>query len=117
MPRPDELTKAIAQFNRGEYYACHDTLEALWTEASEPNRTFYQGLLQIAVACYHASRGNSRGAILLLGEGTHRLQQCPPDYWGIDVAGLIATAITLQGQLQAQAPPSVTLHIDCLSPG
>jgi len=27
------------QFNQGQFYACHDTLEALWMEASEPQRT------------------------------------------------------------------------------
>nr|WP_298976038.1 DUF309 domain-containing protein [uncultured Thermosynechococcus sp.] len=40
----------------------------------EPERRFYQGLLQIAVACHHLSRGNQRGAILLLGEGRSALQ-------------------------------------------
>lgn len=40
----------------------------------EPERRFYQGLLQIAVACHHLSRGNLRGAILLLGEGRSALQ-------------------------------------------
>jgi len=109
------LQKAIAQFNNGEYYACHDTLEALWTEASEPDRTFYQGLLQIAVACYHASRGNQRGAILLLGEGTHRLRQCPPNHYGLDLTALIVAATTLQAQLQDQESALIPLHIDRLT--
>ncbi|WP_448524863.1 DUF309 domain-containing protein [Parathermosynechococcus lividus] len=111
----DPLQQAIAQFNSGQYYACHDTLEALWLEATEPDRTLYQGLLQLAVACYHASRSNCRGAILLLGEGTRRLQQCDPTHYGLDLKALIAAAMTLQAQLHAQAPPSIVLHIDRLN--
>lgn len=97
---PPELALAIGQFNRGEFYACHDTLEALWLEASEPERTFYQGLLQIAVACYHLSRGNQRGAILLLGEGRRRLEQCDPDFCGLDLTAFLTAVAALQAQLQ-----------------
>jgi len=90
----------VAEFNRGEFYACHDTLEALWTEANEPERTFFQGLLQLAVACYHLERQNQRGAILLLGEGCRRLQPYLPDYGGIDLEALITQAQALLLSLQ-----------------
>ncbi|AHB87950.1 protein of unknown function DUF309 [Thermosynechococcus sp. NK55a] len=111
-----ELALAIAQFNSGEFYACHDTLEALWLEASEPEGTFYQGLLQIAVACYHLSRGNQRGAILLLAEGRRRLEQCDPDYQGLDLAAFLAGVAELQAQLHlAKTPldsaPKIQLHL------
>ena len=55
---PDEFWQGVEQFNAGQYYACHDTLEALWIEAAEPEKTFYQGILQIAVALYHLSNHN-----------------------------------------------------------
>ena len=57
-----EFWQGVQQFNQREYYACHDTLEAIWMEASEPEKTFYQGILQIAVALYHLSNQNLRGA-------------------------------------------------------
>ncbi|MEY3826619.1 MAG: hypothetical protein RLZZ148_1435, partial [Cyanobacteriota bacterium] len=41
--------QGVSEFNLGEFYACHDTLEALWMESSEPTKSFYQGILQIAV--------------------------------------------------------------------
>ncbi|WJI26523.1 DUF309 domain-containing protein [Thermosynechococcus sp. B3] len=110
---PPELALAIGQFNRGEFYACHDTLEALWLEASEPERTFYQGLLQIAVACYHLSRGNQRGAILLLGEGRRRLEQCDPDFCGLDLTAFLTAVAALQAQLQTplDSEPKIQLHL------
>ncbi|WP_156120693.1 DUF309 domain-containing protein [Neosynechococcus sphagnicola] len=93
---------AIAQFNRGEFYDCHDTLEALWVESSDPLRRFYQGLLQIAVACYHLSNQNLRGAAILLGEGLQRLQSYPSDYGGIDLEQLLGDTAGLLAQIQAQ---------------
>ncbi|AXY67405.1 DUF309 domain-containing protein [Thermosynechococcus sichuanensis E542] len=112
MMRP-ELALAITQFNNGEFYACHDTLEALWLEASEPERTFYQGLLQIAVACYHLRRGNQRGAILLLGEGRRRLEQCDPDVCGLDLTTFLTAVAALQVQLQTplDSEPKIQLHL------
>ncbi|NJL67870.1 MAG: DUF309 domain-containing protein [Microcoleus sp. SM1_3_4] len=37
---PAEFWQGIAQFNSQEFYACHDTLEALWMEAGEPEKLF-----------------------------------------------------------------------------
>ena len=55
---PQEFWEGVEQFNLGQFYACHDTLEALWIEALEPEKTFYQGILQIAVALYHLENEN-----------------------------------------------------------
>jgi len=82
---PAEFWQGVEQFNRGEFYACHDTFEALWTEAHEPDRTFYQGLLQIAVGLYHLSNHNWQGAATLLGEANGRLRPYDADYGGVDL--------------------------------
>jgi uncharacterized protein len=82
---PDEFWDGIEQFNQGEYYACHDTLEAIWIEAPTSDKNFYQGILQIAVALYHLGNGNWRGCVILMGEGLNRLQKYESDYGGIDV--------------------------------
>ncbi|MBD2773113.1 DUF309 domain-containing protein [Iningainema tapete] len=86
---PQQFWQGVEQFNAGEFYACHDTLEALWIEATEPEKTFYQGILQIAVALYHLGNGNLRGAAILLGEGRNRLRRYPSIYSGIDVDELL----------------------------
>ena len=56
--RPEALWQGISQFNDGEFYACHDTLEAIWMEAQIPEKPFFQGILQLAVALYHLSNHN-----------------------------------------------------------
>ncbi|NEO32614.1 MAG: DUF309 domain-containing protein [Symploca sp. SIO3C6] len=95
-----EFLKGVEQFNQQDFYACHDTLEALWMEALEPQKRFYQGVLQIAVACYHLSNLNWRGAVVLLGEGIRRLRDYQPIYEGIDVTKLLTHSAKLLTSLQ-----------------
>lgn len=90
----------VAQFNQQEFYACHDTLEAIWMEAMDPQRTFYQGILQIAVALYHLGNANLRGATILLGEGLNRLRRYQPIYAQVDVAALVTQSTELLTRLQ-----------------
>ncbi len=97
---PPEFWQGVEQFNSGQFYACHDTLEALWIEASEPEKTFYQGVLQIAVALYHLGNANWRGAVILLGEGSSRLRRYPSVYSSIDVDELLSQSAALLSELQ-----------------
>ncbi len=83
------LGEGIALFNQGEYYACHDVLEAIWMEANTLEKPFYQGILQIAVGLYHLGNHNWQGASILLGEGVNRLRSFEPTYGGIDVERLV----------------------------
>ncbi|AUT02536.1 hypothetical protein CLI64_20270 [Nostoc sp. CENA543] len=100
---PLEYWQGVEQFNAGQFYACHDTLEALWIEATEPEKTFYQGILQIAVALYHMGNRNWRGAAILLGEGSNRLRRYPSIYGGIDVDELLSQSAILLKAIQAIA--------------
>ncbi len=103
----EEFWQGVEQFNQGYFYACHDTIEALWMEAKEPEKTFYQGILQIAVALYHLSNSNWRGAVILLGEGINRLQRYPATYAEIDVDELLASSATLLSTLQQSGPERI----------
>ena len=104
---PETFWQGVEQFNQQQFYACHDTLEALWMEASEPERQFYQGILQIAVGCYHLSNWNWRGAVILLGEGSKRLSDYQPCYESIDVDSLLVESIELLQALQKLKPEKI----------
>ena len=104
---PQEFWQGVEQFNSGEFYACHDTLEALWIEAGEPDKTFYQGILQIAVALYHLENRNWRGAVILLGEGSNRLRRYPSSYGGVDVDELLSQSAVLLTTLQQIGPDKI----------
>ncbi|MGB3655157.1 MAG: DUF309 domain-containing protein [Rivularia sp. (in: cyanobacteria)] len=97
---PQEFWQGVELFNTGQFYACHDTLEALWMESTEPDKSFYQGILQISVALYHLGNANVRGAIILLGEGSNRLARYPAVYSQVDVDELLEQSIALLKALQ-----------------
>ncbi|NEO53945.1 MAG: DUF309 domain-containing protein [Okeania sp. SIO3B5] len=104
---PQEFWQGIAEFNQQEFYKCHDTLEALWMESGEPERTFYQGVLQIAVGLYHAGNENWRGAVMLLGEGIRKLNYYLPSYFEIDVDKLLTESTELLKNLQESGPENI----------
>jgi uncharacterized protein len=110
-----EWLQGVAEFNAREYYACHDTLEALWMDSIDPDKKFYQGVLQIAVACYHLHNRNWRGAVTLLGEGIGRLPYYQPVYAGIDVAKLIGDSSNLLKILQSIGIDGIGDFVDRLA--
>ncbi len=115
---PDSsLALAIRQFNQQDFYACHDTLEALWIEAPTDDKKFYQGLLQVAVAYYHLGNSNWRGAVVLLGEGRFRLLAYAPTYAGIDIEQLRDDTQSLLTDLQAIEPAQVDILVTALVSG
>jgi predicted metal-dependent hydrolase len=99
--------EAIAQFNSGDYYACHDTLEAIWNDAWQSDRAFYQGILQIAVGLYHLKSQNWHGAAILLGEGTSRLPAYLPDYQSIDVEALLTDSLFILQKVQTNGKEGI----------
>jgi hypothetical protein len=65
-PPPPRLRRGVEQFNRGEFFEQHETLELEWLAERDPVRYLYQGILQIGVGVEHLRRGNARGAAQLL---------------------------------------------------
>lgn len=112
----DPFWQGLDQFNRGEFYACHDTLEAIWMVAPIPEKPFFQGILQLAVALYHLSNHNWQGAAILLGEGIRRLEPFEPTYREIDVSDLLDRASLWLDTLQQLGPTQVSRLAAALIP-
>jgi predicted metal-dependent hydrolase len=89
---PPALLKGIAQFNRGEFFEQHETLEELWRAEARPVRELYRGILQIGVAFHHLRRLNYHGVVYMLSRGRNYLRPFAPVCQGVDVAHLIAAA-------------------------
>jgi predicted metal-dependent hydrolase len=101
---PRLLVDGIAQFNRGEYFEQHETLETLWRAEPGPVRRLYQGILQIGVAFHHARRGNHHGVTVMLERGLRNVRPYAPACQGVDVARLIAETERAQEALAALGP-------------
>ncbi len=96
---PALVWRGIEEFNRGEYFEQHETLEIAWRREPGPVRDLYQGILQIGVACYQIERGNFPGALKMLERGLRRLRPFAPERLGIDLARLIADAERLRDEV------------------
>ncbi len=112
---PEAFWQGLEEFNRQEFYACHDTLEPLWIEANQPLRFFYQGILQLAVAYYHLHNQNWQGAVTLLGQGLQRLDYFLPEYVGVNVQALVSQSSAILQQLH-QLPGQDLQHFSCQLP-
>ncbi len=71
---------AMAQFNRHDFWVCHETLETEWLQATGPLKTFLQGIIQVAAGFHHVTHGNRRGALNLLAYALDKLQSISPEY-------------------------------------
>lgn len=104
---PAELLLGIEEFNRGEFFEQHETLEGIWIKEPDGVRYLYQGILQVGVGFYHWQRGNWRGAVAKLGQGLAKLEPYRPECMGVDVERLVRETRTLRDQLQALGPENL----------
>ena len=78
-----QLARGVAHFNAREFFEAHEVWEELWLAAREPEKTFLQGLIQVAAAFHHHARENARGAKSLLAAGVAKLEGFAEDHRGI----------------------------------
>lgn len=102
--RRPELLAGVQQYNDGYFFEAHETLEDLWYVCPLPARTFLQGVIQLAAAFVHLSRREYPGTIRLLAASLSKLEQFPPTYLGVDVAGLVPDVRRAREELIALGP-------------
>ena len=101
---PPLLLEGIAQFNRGEYFEQHETLELLWRAEPRDVRRLYQGILQIGVAFHHLRRLNHHGTVYMLTRGARHLAPFAPRCQGVDVEALLADAAAALTEVERLGP-------------
>jgi uncharacterized protein len=84
----EKFKRGIELFNSGEFFQAHEAWEEIWLSATEPEKTFLQGLIQLAAAFHHGKRGNLAGMKSLLEAGLAKLEKFPADCRGIRLAEL-----------------------------
>jgi predicted metal-dependent hydrolase len=92
MKESEQFRRGIALFNARKFFEAHEAWEELWLIEPEPEKTFLQGLIQLAAAFHHHGRGNPRGAQSLLAAGLAKLRRFPDDHRGLALAALRADA-------------------------
>jgi uncharacterized protein len=103
------LERGLELIAVGEFFAAHEELEDEWREAPQAERDFLQGLVHVAVAWYHAGRGNRPGCERQLAKAARRLGPYAPQHRGVDVEAALrsvaaAQALVADGDLQLPPP-------------
>ncbi len=101
---PPRMFHAIEQFNRGEYFEQHETLEELWIEEPRELRRLYQGILKIGVGFYKLRLGNYRGTVNHIRGGIAYLQRFSDVCLGVDIARLVREATSVLDAVLALGP-------------
>lgn len=83
MKESEQFRRGVALFNARKFFEAHEVWEELWLTESEPEKTFLQGLIQLAAAFHHSERGNSRGGQSLFAAGIVKLNRFPDDHRGL----------------------------------
>jgi Domain of unknown function (DUF309) len=94
----------VAFFNRGEFRACVDPLEALYFGRGRSK--FYQGLIQFTVALLQLRREMARSPRVLLTKAHALLAPFAPVHRGLDVIQVMAW---IEGLLAMLPPGAIDL--------
>jgi uncharacterized protein len=83
-----DLFEGLRCFHSGAFFEAHEHWETVWLAAQEPEKTFLQGLIQVAASFHHFQRGNRAGTISLLRSALSRMDTYPEVFGGVMVAPL-----------------------------
>ncbi|CAM3863721.1 DUF309 domain-containing protein [Cohnella lubricantis] len=110
-PYPEEFIAYLAEyFGSRDYFECHEWMEALWKkEKGKPQENCWLVLVRVAVAQYHARRGNSAGAYKLLAKAAREVDPAAMDGIGLDGRRL---AGVLRDRLAAWGGPNGVAYSD-----
>lgn len=87
------IEKGIVQFNAHDFWHAHESWEELWLVAEGERKQFLQGLIQLAAAYHHVSRGtSSRGSVRLFEAALRRLEPFEEGYERVNRTEACATA-------------------------
>jgi predicted metal-dependent hydrolase len=88
--RSHAFLEGVRLFNEGHYWHAHEQWEACWLASSEPEATFYKGIIQAAAALVHWQKHNLRGLRRNWAKSRPKLVAAMPLVDMLDILGLIA---------------------------
>lgn len=86
--KEEKFERGLRHFNAREFFEAHEVWEEVWLVEAEPEKTFLQGIIQIAAAFHHYRRGNSDGAETLLAAGIVKIARFPASHRGLAIQEL-----------------------------
>ena len=81
----------IALFNDGQFWECHEALEAAWMQSDGEERDALHGVILLAAALHKARHmGSARGGRRNYAKALMALSGVPDVWRGVDIRGLEA---------------------------
>ena len=106
IPHP-RARDGLRLFNEGEYFEAHEALEDAWNAETGTAKNLYRGILQVAVAYLHITRGNFNGAVKVYGRSLKWLENIPDVCKGIQVGNLKKDAQKVFEEIQTLGPERI----------
>ena len=101
---PPQVIRGFLEFNRGEFFEQHETLEHAWMAERRPVREMYQGILQLGLMCHHIRAGRYRSALKMWGRSARHLANVPDVCQGVHVEKLRLAGERLYAHLVKLGP-------------
>jgi hypothetical protein len=102
-----EARKGLEEFNLGDYFQAHESLEFAWKADSTAARELYRAVLQVAVAYYQIVRRNYNGALKMFLRVRQWIDPLPDTCRGINVAQLRADVQNAYTELISKGPARI----------
>src|SRR5205809_990595 len=83
-----KIAEGIRLFNSQKFFEAHEALEEVWLKTEGRQKFILHGLIQVAAAFHHHTKGNLAGFHSLLGKGLSKLDQFGDSMEGIDLEEL-----------------------------
>ena len=109
-PLHPKAREGILLFNQRKFYEAHEPLEEAWMLTPSPERDLYQGILQVGLAYYQISRGNSRGALKMFKRAHKTLSPLGDSLLGVDIAKLRMDAKNVEKDLREMGLEEIDLQ-------
>ena len=101
----EELLRfGVDLFNAGHYWHSHEVWEAVWMDAPQELRAFYQGLIQVAAGLVHLVRNEYPGTERLLEAGVEKLERYGASRLGVDLERLVRESKAARERVLAVGP-------------
>lgn len=100
--------RGLREFNQGDYFEAHETLEEAWNEDHSAAKELYRAILQVAVAYLQIERANYRGAMKMFLRLRQWIDPLPAVCRGVDVERLRQDAARVLSTLVELGPEGIS---------
>ena len=90
----------LLAYEEKDFFEAHEMWEELWSEYYLDDKTFIQGLIQLAVSFVHLGNGNLKGAKSLLKKSTDKFSSYSGLHRGINIDKLKLQIVLIKNEYE-----------------